>query len=106
LPADIAILIIEHDMGVVFRFAHENCRPGAGAGSRARINGRHIRRSPRACGLSRQIPDMTSSLEVGDLVSGWGRTVVLNGVSLTATPGSTLAVLGRNGAGKTTLLQR
>jgi branched-chain amino acid transport system ATP-binding protein len=46
---------------------------------------------------------MTSSLEVGDLVSGWGRTVVLNGVSLTATPGSTLAVLGRNGAGKTTL---
>jgi branched-chain amino acid transport system ATP-binding protein len=23
LPADIAILIIEHDMGVVFRFAHE-----------------------------------------------------------------------------------
>jgi len=46
---------------------------------------------------------MTSSLEVGDLVSGWGRTVVLNGVSLTATPGSTLTVLGRNGAGKTTL---
>jgi len=46
---------------------------------------------------------MTSSLEVDDLVSGWGRTVVLNGVSLTATPGSTLAILGRNGAGKTTL---
>jgi branched-chain amino acid transport system ATP-binding protein len=46
---------------------------------------------------------MTSSLEAGDLVSGWGRTVVLDGVSLTAMPGSTLAVLGRNGAGKTTL---
>jgi len=46
---------------------------------------------------------MTSSLEVGDLVSGWGRTVALNGVSLMATPGGTLAVLGRNGAGKTTL---
>jgi branched-chain amino acid transport system ATP-binding protein len=37
-------------------------------------------------------------------VSGWGRTVVLNGVSLTTTPGSMPAVLGRNGAGKTTLL--
>jgi branched-chain amino acid transport system ATP-binding protein len=47
---------------------------------------------------------MTASLEVDDLVSGWGRTVVLNGLSLMATPGSTLAVLGRNGAGKTTLL--
>ena len=47
---------------------------------------------------------MTSSLEVGNLVSGWGQTMVLNGVSLTAMPSSTLAILGRNGAGKTTLL--
>jgi branched-chain amino acid transport system ATP-binding protein len=47
---------------------------------------------------------MNPGLEVADLVSGWGRTVVLDGVSLTAEPGSTLAVLGRNGAGKTTLL--
>jgi hypothetical protein len=39
---------------------------------------------------------MTSSLEVSDLVSSWGRTVVLNGVSLTATSRSTLAVLDRN----------
>jgi len=47
---------------------------------------------------------VTSSLEVGNLVSGWGQTMVLNGVSLTAMPSSTLAILGRNGAGKTTLL--
>ena len=46
---------------------------------------------------------MTSRLEIGDLVSGWGQTVVLNGVSLTVTPGSALAILGRNGGGKTTL---
>ena len=43
---------------------------------------------------------MTVSLEADDLISGWGRTVVLNGVSLTAMPGSTLAVLaGTPGGG-------
>jgi branched-chain amino acid transport system ATP-binding protein len=36
--------------------------------------------------------------------SGYGRTVVLDGVSLTLGGGATLAVLGRNGVGKTTLL--
>jgi branched-chain amino acid transport system ATP-binding protein len=36
--------------------------------------------------------------------AGYGRTVVLDGIDLTLTPGATLAVLGRNGVGKTTLL--
>ncbi|HEY6257699.1 MAG TPA: ABC transporter ATP-binding protein [Xanthobacteraceae bacterium] len=36
--------------------------------------------------------------------AGYGRTVVLDGVSLTLRSGATLAVLGRNGVGKTTLL--
>ena len=47
---------------------------------------------------------MTQNLEVGGLVSGWGQTVVLDGVQLRAEAGSTLAVLGRNGDVKTTLL--
>jgi branched-chain amino acid transport system ATP-binding protein len=36
--------------------------------------------------------------------AGYGRTVVLDGVSLALRGGATLAVLGRNGVGKTTLL--
>jgi branched-chain amino acid transport system ATP-binding protein len=36
--------------------------------------------------------------------AGYGRTVVLDGVSLALAGGATLAVLGRNGVGKTTLL--
>jgi branched-chain amino acid transport system ATP-binding protein len=47
---------------------------------------------------------MSVGLEVRDLTAGWGPTVVLDGISLAVSPGSTLALLGRNGAGKTTLL--
>jgi branched-chain amino acid transport system ATP-binding protein len=36
--------------------------------------------------------------------AGYGRTVVLDGVTLALAPGETLAVLGRNGVGKTTLM--
>jgi branched-chain amino acid transport system ATP-binding protein len=36
--------------------------------------------------------------------AGYGRTVVLDGVTLALAAGATLAVLGRNGVGKTTLL--
>jgi branched-chain amino acid transport system ATP-binding protein len=45
-------------------------------------------------------PDLT--LEA--VRAGYGRTVVLEGVTLSLRGGATLAVLGRNGVGKTTLL--
>jgi branched-chain amino acid transport system ATP-binding protein len=50
---------------------------------------------------------MTSaaSLEVRDVVAGYGGAPVLRGVSITAAPGTITAVLGANGAGKTTLLR-
>ncbi len=52
-----------------------------------------------AC-INRPLPLLT----VENLSSGYGPTIVLDHVSLTVEPGSTLAVLGRNGVGKTTLL--
>jgi branched-chain amino acid transport system ATP-binding protein len=46
-----------------------------------------------------------ASLTVTDVVAGYGSAPVLNGVSITARPGTITAVLGANGAGKTTLLR-
>ncbi|MGB3832865.1 MAG: ABC transporter ATP-binding protein [Mesorhizobium sp.] len=44
-------------------------------------------------------------LSARDLSSGYGRIVVLRGVSLTVGQPEIVAVLGRNGAGKTTLMK-
>jgi len=46
-----------------------------------------------------------ATLAVLDVVAGYGSAPVLNGVSITAQPGTITAVLGANGAGKTTLLR-
>jgi len=44
-------------------------------------------------------------LEIEDLHTGYGETQVIHGLSLAASPGRVLALLGRNGAGKTTTLK-
>jgi branched-chain amino acid transport system ATP-binding protein len=49
-------------------------------------------------------PKPDGGLTLQQVRAGYGRTVVLDGVSLTLRGGATLAVLGRNGVGKTTLL--
>lgn len=46
-----------------------------------------------------------SLLEVEDLVSGYGRVSIVNGVTFGARRGEILAVVGRNGVGKTTLMK-
>jgi branched-chain amino acid transport system ATP-binding protein len=49
-------------------------------------------------------PKPDGGLTLQQVRAGYGRTVVLDGVSLALRGGATLAVLGRNGVGKTTLL--
>ncbi|MEV0342015.1 urea ABC transporter ATP-binding subunit UrtE [Nocardia sp. NPDC050713] len=44
-------------------------------------------------------------LELVDVHSGYGRTEVIHGVSLTVPDDSVVAIMGHNGAGKTTLLR-
>ena len=46
-----------------------------------------------------------ATLEIRDVVCGYGGVQALSGVSVTAKPGTITAVLGANGAGKTTLLR-
>ena len=45
-----------------------------------------------------------AGLALENVCAGYGRTIVLDGISLSLPPGATLALLGRNGVGKTTLL--
>lgn len=44
-------------------------------------------------------------LKIENLQTGYGRTQVISGVSLTVEEGAVVSVLGHNGAGKTTLLR-
>lgn len=54
---------------------------------------------------ARQAAPAKPVLEVAGLVSGYGSTTVLRGVSLTVRQGEVTCLLGRNGVGKTTLLR-
>lgn len=44
-------------------------------------------------------------LAIENLTAGYGKTAVVDGVTLTLEPGTVTALLGRNGVGKTTLLR-
>jgi branched-chain amino acid transport system ATP-binding protein len=47
----------------------------------------------------------TPALELGDVHSYYGKSHILQGVSLTVGPGEVVTLLGRNGAGKSTTLK-
>ena len=104
LPGEVAILMIEHDMDLVFRFAARDRGAGAGPHPAPRHAGRDRGRPGGARGVPRAGGRVSVGLAVEDLVAGYGATVVLDGISFAVPAGGTLAILGRNGVGKTTLL--
>ena len=98
------IVLIEHDMRVVFHLADRICVLDQGrmlARGHAAGNRRQRDRSGRLSGQRR----MTAALIAEGLHTYYGKSHILHGVSLEVAEGKITALLGRNGAGKTTTLR-
>ena len=104
LPKEIGVLIIDHDMDLVFRFAERITVLVSGAifaegtpkeiGSDQRV---------RDVYLGQVAPWLARSNSSG-VSAGYGETVVLENIDLALAPGENVSIIGRNGVGKTTLL--
>ena len=111
LPEHIAVLIIEHDMDVVFRFA-KRVTVMVGGAVFAEGTPREIEANPqvRAVYLGQAGQGagpgriMASALQLRGVSAGYGETVVIEDIDLKLAPGECISVIGRNGVGKTTLL--
>jgi ABC-type branched-subunit amino acid transport system ATPase component len=104
LPPTCPVLLIEHDMELVFQFAARISVLVNGA-----MFGRARPRRSRAIRASRRSisarPPMADLLQVEELSAGYGEALVLSDIIFHRSPtGSRLALLGRNGTGKTTLI--
>jgi branched-chain amino acid transport system ATP-binding protein len=96
LPKDIGVLIIDHDMDLVFRFARRITVMVSGAARSAPTR----TSAPSTSGR----PSVADALALRGVSAGYGETVVLEDIDLALAPGESISVIGRNGVGKTTLL--
>ena len=101
---EMAIVLIEHDMRVVFGLADRITVLDQGAllaeGSPQEIAANR----QGAAGLSGE-GGMTAALAAEGLHTYYGKSHILNGVGIEVAEGKITALLGRNGAGKTTTLR-
>ena len=100
------VLLVEHDMEVVFRLAHRITVLHRGAviadGSPDQVKADRA----RAGRLSRRLDEGPRvMLRIEGLNTHYGASHVLQGVDLDMPQGRISAVLGRNGVGKTTMVK-
>ena len=117
LSADIPVLLVEHDIDRVFRMADrvtvmadgEVLVDGSVADARddARVQAVYLGSGSDAI-ASRPRPSAATAeemLRVEGVNTFYGKSHILNDVTLAVSRGEILALLGRNGAGKSTLLK-
>jgi branched-chain amino acid transport system ATP-binding protein len=117
LPADVTVLLIDHNLHVVWSLAdtatvlHHGRHLTTGTPDHIRadpqVQSAYLTGScqPASPPKPRRSTGVTSPiLRVRGLHAGYHGAPVVHGVDLDVYPGETVAVLGRNGAGKTTLL--
>ncbi len=101
LPRTLSILMIEHDMKVVFSVADRITVLYYGKVLVTGHAGRDPGERPGARDLSR---GGTLMLDLENVDAYYGDSHILHGVSLTVGQGEIVCLLGRNGAGKTTTI--
>ena len=101
----LTIVLIEHDMRVVFHLADRIMRARSGQVARAKARRKEIaaNEAVQAAYLGKR--RMTAALTAEGLHTYYGKSHILHGVSLEVAEGKITALLGRNGAGKTTTLR-
>jgi len=112
--AGIAVVLVEHDMGLVMSISDEiavldagkriACGPPAAVRTDPVVKAAYLGGSTSA---SRKTAAQAGEtlLKVQDLRAGYGALPVLEGIALEVGRGETIAVLGPNGAGKSTLMK-
>jgi len=99
------LLMVEHDMSVVFDLADRIAVLVYGEVIAHDTPARISRQRRRAGGVSRHAAERRLMLAVSDLHAFYGKSHILHGVTLTVGEGEIVSLLGRNGVGRSTTIR-